>query len=430
MHKWFIVPVLSAAAFAASVPTQPTFHKDVLPILQNRCQECHRPGEIGPFSLLSYKDARPWAKAIRSDVLSKKMPPWFADPAFGHFSNDRSLSKAEIDTLVAWVDGGAKEGDAKEAPAPRQFLEGWNIDKPDVVLQMKEPFHVPATGEVPYQYIVMPTNFTEDRWVQQVEVRPTDRSVVHHLVVFIRDPKSPWLKDAEKGVAIVPQGKSDFNNISGGGNEVLTIYTPGMVPDSWHPGLAKQIKAGSDLVVQIHYTPNGKKAVDDFSRVGIVFSKEEPTERALTLATVNLMFRIPPGDPNYKVQGRSTFPNGATIISFFPHMHLRGKAFEYTAVYPDGKTETLLRVPKYDFNWQLDYRLAQPLVLPPGTKVIGDAWFDNSANNPANPDPKAEVKFGEQSWEEMALGFFDAVIPAKMKLQEFFTPPKPKKDSD
>jgi mono/diheme cytochrome c family protein len=422
-----LLPLVGLSAWAASGPAQVTFHKDVEVILQNRCQECHRPGEIAPFPMLSYKEVRPWAKAMREDVITRKMPPWFADPRYGHFTNDRSLSKAEIETIAAWVDGGAKEGDPKDAPAPRQWLDGWNIEKPDLVLETAKPFHIGAKEDVPYQYIVLPTEFKEDKWVQMAEARPSDRSVVHHIVVFIRSPKSNWLREAKPGIPYVPPsvpGKLDFANVSGGGSEILMIYTPGMIPEKWRTGLAKLIPAGSDLVLQIHYTPSGKDT-EDLPKIGFVFAKEKPTERAVTMGGYNLGFHIPPQDPNYKVQAKNSFPNGVTIISFFPHMHLRGKSFEYRAVYPDGAEDTLLFVPKYDFFWQLDYKLERPLTLPPGSRIESAAWFDNSPNNPKNPDPTKEVQFGEQSWEEMMIGFFDAVIPADMTIKEFFTPKKP-----
>ena len=411
---------VGAACFAAA--PQVTFHKDVEPILQKHCQECHRPGEIAPFSLLSYKDARPWAKAMRADILTKKMPPWFADPKYGHFVNDRSLSAEEVATLVSWVDTGAREGDMKDAPKALAFVDGWNIQKPDVVLGMSEAFHLPAKGDIPYQYVVLPTQFTEDKWVQMAEARPSDRSVVHHVVIFIRDPQSKWLREAKTGVPFVPPG-GNFQNISGGGNDILMIYTPGKVPEMWRPGLGKMIKAGSDLVLQIHYTTNGKET-EDHTQVGLVFAKETPTERALTIGGNNLGFKIPPGEPDYKVEAKNTFPNGATILNFFPHMHLRGKSFEYSVVYPDGHSEVVLRVPKYDFFWQLDYQLAKPLVIPPGATIVCTAWYDNSPNNPKNPDPTATVRFGEQSWEEMMIGFYDVVLPANMSVNEFFTPKK------
>ena len=415
--------IAATTAWAGEKNPEVTFHRDVEPILQKHCQECHRPGEIAPFSLLSYKDARPWAKSIRADVLTHKMPPWFADPNVGHFSNDRSLAPEELAKLVAWVDTGAKEGDPKDAPKALALVDGWNIQKPDVTLGMAEPFHVPAKGDVPYQYVVLPTRFTEDKWVQMAEARPSDRMVVHHVVIFIRDPKSPWLRDAKTNVPFVPEG-GNFANISGGGSDILMIYTPGKVPEIWRPGLGKLVKAGSDLVLQIHYTITGKET-EDHTQVGLVFAKEKPTERAVTLGGNNLNFQIPPGDPNYQVEATNIFPNGATILNFFPHMHLRGKAFEYRLLYPDGRTETVLRVPKYDFFWQLDYQLTQPLTVPPGTKIQVIGWFDNSPNNPNNPDPKATVRFGEQSWEEMMIGFYDVVIPADMPLREFFAPKKP-----
>lgn len=424
MKRLFIFAFTALAASAATVPQQVTFHKNVEPILQAKCQECHRPGEIAPFSLLSYQDARPWAKAMRSDVLTKKMPPWFADPKYGHFSNDRSLTHQEIETITAWVDGGSKEGDPKDAPAPKQFYDGWNIPTPDAVISMKEPFQIPAEGEVQYQYIVMPTGFTEDKWIQTVEARPSDRSVVHHIVVFIRDPQSKWLREAQPGIPYTPPGGGkDFNNTSGGGSDILMIYTPGMIPENWRPGLGKMIKVGADLVFQVHYTTKGK-ATQDLSKIGMVFAKEPPKDRAFTFAAANLTFKIPPQDPNYEVVATQTFPNGAEILSFFPHMHLRGKTFEYEVQYPDGRQEIALRVPKYDFFWQLDYKLEKPLIVPPGTKVKCTAWYDNSPNNPKNPDPTGEIRFGEQSREEMMFGFFDVVMPADMTLHEFFTPKK------
>ncbi len=432
-----LIPIASAAAlFAAhtSGPAGPAFYKDVAPILQDHCDECHRSGEIAPFSLTSYQSARPWAKAIKEAVLTHKMPPWFADPQYGHFSNDRSLSKRQIDTLVAWVDAGAPDGDLKDAPAPRRWVQGWNISTPDAVISMPQPFAIPATGEVDYQYIVLPTGFIEDKWVRMAEVRPSARGVVHHVVVFVRPPESKWLRgEAKPGVPYVPPRKNpdgslradiNGNNLA---NEILTIYTPGMVPDMWKPGVGKRIPAGSDLVMQIHYTTNGKAALDQ-AKIGLVFAKHPPARRALTLPPANLGFRIPPGDANYRVDARLIFPNGATVLSFFPHMHLRGKAFEYRAVYPDGHAETLLKVNPYDFHWQLSYKETAPVVLPPGTRFECSAWFDNSPNNPNNPDPTAEVRWGEQTREEMMVGFVDVEIPADMTLREFFASRKAKGD--
>lgn len=397
---------------AAQAATPPTFYRDVQPLIQTHCQSCHRPGEIGPMPLENYKQVRPWANSIKESVLLKKMPPWFADPHFGKFANDRTLSPQEIETIRSWVDAGAPEGNPKDAkPAPK-FLEGWNIPQPDVVLQMPEPFKVPASGKVDYQYIVLPTKFTEDKWVQMAETRPSDRSVVHHMVIFIRTPESKWLREAQPGVPFVPAETGNLRDIGGGGNEILTIYTPGMIPDVWKPNQGKLIKAGSDLILQTHYTPNGK-ASEDQTKIGLVFSKEQPTERIRSVSAANTQFTIPPGNPDYPVVGNLQFRNPARIVSFFPHMHLRGKDMEYKAIYPTGETATLLKVPHYDFNWQLAYKPAEEIEIPAGTKIQCIAHFDNSPNNPANPDPKAAVKFGEQSWDEMAIGFLDIAQPIR-----------------
>ena len=412
--------LVSACAFAA--PATVTFHKDVEPILQQHCQECHRPGEIAPFSLLSYEQARPYAKAIKSDVLLKKMPPWPAGDHSVKFSNDRALSQQEVDALVAWADTGAKEGDKSDAPAPRKWIEGWNIDKPDIVVTMPSAFEMPAKGEVEYQYIVMPTGFTEDKWVQAVEVKPGDRTIVHHVVVYVRDPGSKWMADAKPGIPFVPSNltpQSRFQNVLGANNDVLTVYTPGMVPNVWNRGQAKQIKAGADLVIQMHYTANGK-ATKDQTSVGLVFAKEPPAERIITTAAVNNGFRIPPGEANFKAEATTPIMNSMTMLSLFPHMHLRGKAFQYDLIYPNGETKMLLRVDHWDLNWQLSYKLAEPIKLEPGMKVKATAWWDNSPNNPSNPDPSKEVTWGDQSWEEMLVGFYDVAVDPQITNKNLY----------
>ncbi len=418
---------LAAALAAAPKPTPVTFHKDVEPILQNRCQGCHRPGEIGPMPLLTYKQARPWAKAMREAVLLKKMPPWFVEAGSRKFSNDHSLSRQEIDTLAAWADGGAREGKANQAPPPRRFVEGWNIRKPDVVIEMPQEFAVLASGKMDYQYVVLPTGFTEDKWVQMAEVRPSFTAAVHHAVVFMRDPQSKWLREEGRpGIPFAPPRQTPEgrprNDTGGGGNEILTIYTPGMVPDIWEPGVAKLVKAGTDLVFQMHYTANGKAGADR-TKIGLVFATEPPRERVLTLGPANMGLVIPPGDANFKVESRAGFVNPSRLVSLFPHMHLRGKAFEYKLVYPTGESETILKVNPYRFNWQLSYKLEKPLPLPAGTRLECTGWFDNSANNPTNPDPTATVRWGEQSWEEMMIGFLDVAFDAKMDRRSFFTRP-------
>jgi hypothetical protein len=398
----------SAAATKATTPSsQITFHKDVMPILQKNCQGCHRPGEAAPFSLLSYAEARPWAKAIRESVRLKRMPPWFADPHVGKFANDRSLAQSEIDTLVKWADTGAVEGNPKDSPAPREFHTGWNIPQPDLILEMPKAYHVPARGTIEYTYYVIPTGFTEDKWVRFAEVRPGNRKVVHHVIAFVREPGSKWLSKAMPGEPYVPvKGDSEGE---GSARQWLVGYAPGTLPDMLEPGHARLIKAGSDIVFQVHYTADGDEATD-ITKVGIVFAKEPPKQRVVMLSAMTKKFVIPPGADNYKVEAEITLQEDTTISALTPHMHLRGKAFEFRVVYPTGERQELLRVPRYDFNWQLSYEPASPIVLPKGSRIECTAWYDNSPNNPHNPDPKSEVRYGDQSWEEMMFGFFNATV--------------------
>jgi len=427
---------VGSVAVAATTPPSVTFYKDVLPVLQNNCQTCHRPGEAGPMSFLNYESTRPWAKAIKTAVLTKKMPPWFADPHYGKFSNDRSMGQADIDTLVAWADTGAQAGDAKDAPKPLDWVEGWRIGKPDLVISMPAAFSIPASGTVDYQYIVIPTGFTEDKYIQFAEARPGNPALVHHIIAFIREPGNPWLKDAQPGVPFVPrerQRRAEANSDKkkqqdgdggGGFGDFLAGYAPGTLPNVMKPGQARLIKAGSDIILQMHYTANGK-AGTDISRVGIIFAKAKPTERVLTLAASNASFAIPPQDSNYQVDAKITLQDDSTLVDLLPHMHFRGKSFEYRITYPNGEKETLLNVPHYDFNWQLTYDLAQPKLMPAGTVIECTAHFDNSPNNPYNPDPTKEVHFGEQTWEEMMIGFFDVAVPMNKTAMDLMRPKKP-----
>jgi hypothetical protein len=414
------VALLVAASASAG---QPTFHKDVEPILQKNCQGCHRPGEAAPFSLLTYKESRPWAKAIRESVRLKRMPPWFADPHVGRFANDRSLGQREIDTLVAWADTGAAEGNPKDAPTKVTQVTGWNIGEPDLVLEMPSEYRVPAKGTIEYTYFVIPTGFTKDNWVRFAEVRPGNRKVVHHVIAFIREPGSKWLRGAVPGKPFVPGKGSDGGG--GFGGQFLVGYAPGTVPDMLEPGQARLIKAGSDIVLQMHYTAAGEEQPDR-SKVGITFAKEPPKERVVTLAAMNTRFAIPPGAPNHKVVSELTLQQATTLTALTPHMHLRGKAFQYRVVYPTGETQDLLAVPKYDFNWQLTYVPEKPVVLPKGSRIECTAWFDNSPNNPANPDPAAEVRFGDQSWEEMMIGFFNVTLDPNADPNSLVREPKPR----
>lgn len=381
---------LAAAVIWATNPlaADVTFHKDVAPILQNRCQGCHRPGEAAPMSFLTYKETRPWAKAIRAAVLSGKMPPWFADPKHGKFVNDLSLAPGEKEALVAWVDSGAAEGDPGEAPAPRRFTEGWKIPKPDIVFEMPREFEVPASGTLDYQYISVPTNFTEDKWVEMVEVRPGDRSVVHHAIVTAGG------------------GAEGFS-----GRQYLAGYAPGMSPQIWKPGQARLIKAGAYLTFQMHYTTSGK-ATRDRTRIGMIFAKKPAAEQIVALSSSAYWFAIPPHEANFTVESSTMLREEVRLVGMRAHMHLRGKAFQFRAVYPSGESEILLNIPKYDFEWQPYYYLETPKLLPRGTRIECTAVYDNSANNPRNPDPKVEVSWGPQSWDEMMIGWFDVAIDA------------------
>jgi hypothetical protein len=406
-----ILAVLSPLAFAAT----PTYYADVEPVLMQHCQSCHRPGEIGPMPLLTYEQARPWAKSIKNAVALKKMPPWFADPGTGHFSNDRSLTPQEISTIAAWADGGAPAGDASAPRPARTFLDGWNIPQPDVVLSMREPFRVPARASLDYQYIVIPTGFTEDKWVTGVEVRPGDRRVVHHVQVFIREPGSRWMLPAKPYVPYAPnpEGRTDVSRLvdaSGSNTQTLVIYSPGIPPAEWKRGQAKRIPAGSDLVMQVHYT-SAPEDHSDLTRIGLVFADEKPKQNVLTLIAANVSFKIPAMAANYVVRASQPIPNDGYLIRLFPHMHLRGKSMEYRLV--DGeRSTTLLKVSNYDFAWQLTYDLAEPIPVKRGMRIDVIATFDNSANNPHNPDPSKNVVWGEQSWEEMAQGYFEVAVDA------------------
>ena len=395
-----------------------TFSKDVAPILQKNCQGCHRPGEAAPMSLRTYQEARPWARAMKQAVLAKKMPPWFADAQYGHFRNDRSLPQKDIDTLVSWVDAGAPEGDPKDLPQPLAFVDGWNIGQPDMVLEMPEPFQVPASGTIEYQYVVLPYKFTEDRWVQMAEVRPGNRAMVHHVIAYIRDGSSKWMRDKKPGELFVPEADANGNRPSLNG-DLLSGFAPGLPPSILEPGQGRLIKAGSDIVLQLHYTANGH-AGEDRTKVGVIFCKQAPHERVMTLAASNSKFTIPPGDPNYQVDASFELGHDAKLSALLPHMHLRGKDFQYRLVYPSGETETILRVPHYDFGWQLWYQPVSDIVLPKGTQVAATAHFDNSVNNPHNPDSTKAVTWGDQSWEEMMIGFFDVTFPADLDPKQLF----------
>lgn len=368
-----------------------TFTKDVAPIIYENCAGCHRPGEIAPMSLLTYRQARPWAKSIREKVLDRSMPPWHADPAHGKFKNDRSLSKKEIDTIVKWVDTGAKEGNPKDLPPLPAFHEGWRMGKPDVVLTMDREFEVQAEGAVSYQYFYIPTNFKEDRWVQAAEVRPGNPSVVHHVIVFVVGPD------------VISRRGLMRDNVSG-----LVGTAPGEEPMVLPDGVGRKVKAGSTLVLQMHYTPNGTPQKDRTS-VGLIFSRKPVEKEMVGGVAMNRRFTIPAGAESHEVRSSYSFKEDARIMSLMPHMHLRGKDYQFKLIYPDGASKILLSVPRYDFNWQTRYELAEPVFAPKGSRVECVAHFDNSPKNKWNPDPTKEIRWGQQTWDEMMIGFIGFV---------------------
>jgi hypothetical protein len=417
--------------FGQDAPTTntPTFYRDVLPILVQHCQSCHRAGRIAPMAFETYEETRPFAGAIRRSTLEKSMPPWFADSNVGKFSNDPSLTPAEIATLAAWAEAKAPAGETKDAPPARHWVESWTIPKPDLVLKMPRAVPLPASGDIEYTYEIVPTNFKEDRWVQMAEVLPALRSNVHHAVVYVRPPDSNWLRHAPVGTPFTASTLTDPEDRRGAhwtDSDVLLVYAPGSSPDAWPATMAKLIPAGSDLVFQMHYTAKGRAASDQ-SSIGLIFSKHAPERRVLTLQLTNDHFEIPPGVPDYRVEARGTLPNDAALLSFLPHMHLRGKRFEYNLIRkkasaggkPDYEIEPLLRV-NYHFHWQMSYRLAEPRFLRAGTELQAVAWYYNSKANVHNPDADAEVRWGEQTYDEMMVGFFDVAVPVGVDKQRFF----------
>jgi mono/diheme cytochrome c family protein len=381
---------LCGVARAADTPV--TFTKDVAPILYKSCVECHRPTMFAPMSLLTYDDARPYARSIKQRVVSRIMPPWGADPAHGEFKNDPRLSQAEIDTIAAWVDGGAVKGNDADLPKAPQFAEGWTIGKPDAVFTMEEEYDIPATGVIPYQYLRVPTHLTEDKWIQAIEIRPSANAQVHHVLAYTQPAGQP----INQGGALGP------TNIGG-----VTPNKPGI---TFEPGVARLLRGNSDLIMQMHYTTNGK-AAKDRTRIGVIYAKEPPTKLQAGGMVLQPRFVIPAYDGNAEVKGTTTLQRDTVMTSLTPHMHVRGKDMTYIAHYPDGTDEVLLSVPKYDFNWQITYELKTPKVLPKGTIVEVIAHYDNSAANKFNPDPSKDVKWGDQTFEEMMIGFWSTVVP-------------------
>ena len=414
--------------FISAASAAPTFYRDVLPVLQEHCQSCHRPGEIGPMPLVSLADARKWSREISRRTGLREMPPWFADPKFGHFSNDPSLTLEQIAVLADWAASGMAAGNSADAPPPRKWAAGWQIAEPDLVVAMPKAVSIPARGDIDYTYEIVHTGFTEDKWVQMSEIRPGSRQHVHHAVVYIRPPGSTWLALAPVGTPFTRSGPKDSmdehdpHGAAMASADLLLVYAPGSAPDQWADGMAKLIPKGSDLIFQMHYTSNGHADVDR-SEIGMRFARRPPEKRVLTLQLTNSHFVIPPNVANHRVEARGTLPNDAVLLSLFPHLHLRGKEFTYNIVHPErtgpARFETLLDV-HYNFYWQLSYRLAEPRELKAGTELQAVAIFDNSKKNLHNPDPDAAVTWGDQTYDEMMVGFFDVAVAPNVDRIQFF----------
>jgi len=403
-----IEPAKASAGTAAADALAPsvTYARDISRIMAANCVECHREGGVGPFRLDTHDAVSRRATMIRTVTEAGTMPPWFAAPLHGAdhaplpspWSNDRAMSQAEKDAIAAWIAAGKPEGDPKDLPLPRAFAEdGWKIGTPDAVFQLPKPIAVKADGFMPYQNVLVPTNLTEDRWVKAVQIAPTDPSVVHHVLVFALD------EDAAKDPAM--RRRLGADEASG----YWAAYVPGNDSMVLPEGMARKLPANSSLLFQIHYTPNGK-ATSDQMKIGLVFADAPPKHLVRTAAVANIRLRIPPGAANHRETGQLRVPADAKILAFMPHMHVRGKAYRYELELPGQPKRTVLDIPKYDFNWQLRYELREPLEVPRGAVLHGTAWYDNSADNPANPDPTKTVRWGQQTVDEMMLGYIEYYI--------------------
>jgi hypothetical protein len=413
-NRLAILPVALLGALAGvraqtqqSTATAPTFSRDVAPILYKNCVTCHRPGEAAPMSLLTYEQARPYAKAIANAVTNRTMPPWHADAPPGTFHNERSLSDRERETMTAWTAGGALSGDPKDLPAPPTFSDGWSLGTPDLVLAMDEDFPIPANGAIEYEHFYIQTNFSDEKWIASLEVRPGNRRLVHHVLVYYVAKTDPgataWARANEKDM-MTPrtrvQGQRPRRNTPGTTRTLVATYAPGTNPQLAPAGTAFRLEPGATLELQMHYTTNGTASTDR-TKVGITFAKEVPARELRAQAFSNGTLRLPAGAADVAVTTDLEFLQDATVWGLFPHTHLRGKRWAYMLELPNGEKKSILSVPRYDFNWQTYYMFEEPLQVPKGAKLVSTAWYDNSAANKNNPDPKVDVTWGDQTWEEM-----------------------------
>jgi hypothetical protein len=451
---FLVIAASLAARSGASDKTVPTFTKDIAPIVFNKCATCHRPGEAVPMSLTSYQEVRPWSRDIKEQIVQRNMPPWPADPGSSlKFRNERRLSQDEINTITAWVDAGSPKGDDADLPPLPKFAPGWALGQPDMVIPMPVEFEVPAEGEIPMQNFYVPVPFKEDRWVEAVELRPGNPAVVHHSIVNVtRLPEGSRIVDGRAVRADAPAKPADPANPRGsafreGGDEVvltqdsfsrsgafkLVGQAPGKGYERHRPGIAKRITPGTYFQFNLHYQPDGRPEKDR-SMLGLWFSKEPVTHEILTKGVNDAVFvggkelaetrtingkevkirgkipNIPPYADNWEIVGETVVKQDITVYAFAPHMHLRGKDIKYSLVWPDGRVENLLTVPRYDFNWQIHYELETPLKVPAGSKLVAVAHYDNSLKNRYNPAPQKEVYWAEQSWDEMFIPWFEYTV--------------------
>ena len=421
MRTTLIAAAITLLGASPSRAQNPTFYKDVLPILQANCQTCHRPGEVAPMPLITFDQTRPWARAIKAAVQSRTMPPWFADPGYGHFANERRLLDREIDTISKWVDGGAPAGAEADAPPALTFENGWNI-KPDVIVEMPKPFELPARGTINYKYVVVKANFPEDMWVVAAEMRPGNSKVLHHGKVWVRPPGSSWMKNAVPNEAYERESHAAImgSNAIEDGNDILGKFNPGLGAQRFDmEGAAKFIPKGSDLVFELHYTTMGEPT-SDASKLGLVLAKEPPQKRYYFHAgPTALNLAIPPGEAAAEVVSEITFGEDAKLVYAQPHMHVRGKDFELRVVMPDRTSKTVLKG-SWDFEWQVGYQYAEPILLPKGSKLQLISHFDNSTANRFNPDPQKLVVWGPQNWDEMSNCFIGVLFSNETAPEKVF----------
>lgn len=379
-----------------------TFTEHVAPILRNKCQSCHRPKGIGPFELMNYEDAEVWVDSIREVVTSDLMPPWHAEAPYGHFENDRSLTQEEYRTVLDWIDDGALEGDKSVLPKPQMSFRDWAIGRPDLIIEMDKEIVVPADTPplgVPYKYVWAGKRFEKETWVRGAEVHPGATDVVHHVIAYIvPEGLEIKLEDDERPSDVGDDWDSPITDCAH-----LVSFVPGDNAFLLDDGLAKRIPAGARIIFEMHYTPTGRKRVDR-TKLGLIFADKAPKHEVVSGGAINYWFSIPPGAASHPVTARTEkFRRDSVLLSMNPHMHYRGRSFKYELVEPDGKRTLLLNVPRYNFDWQTSYWLAKPVIIPKGSYILCSATFDNSEDNPFNPDPTVRVEWGEQSWQEMML---------------------------